>query len=659
MCFAKNYGTSHQGAIVKVKRGDLVFSKNPTTVFGEPRINASFLSDGLMEEWMTKVLTLDDWESMFRSAIAAGEEESEVTAAGMEVQQDFAAKADAYRTPKTKRKRQSLEVPAAIGISPYKRQSRGEEDFVGLDAESTISLVVELVLGLDSGLDQTCSALVKLLKDFDESISGHDLTAKILEHRVETNKRLLGAKPNGLSQELDAPSAWGTLSAIASKMENMAGSSSDHRVKELALQAANGIKQKCLDKCSTIDDRLDDLKESLIGATTILKNALAADAVRIDHLENDRDRSEALKMTGAEDVTDSGTKPPPEWAEDIITRFQLKVDTMSDRLNRLSADANKDCIRFGGLGFDCLGKAASWLAENVPDHAFGLILDPHTVMANIQASIIGEPCLPKMERLYKLKLSTIGEALAMTSFENKIPSYLSSGSHHKVVRMDESNFNCVSNWSDWDEAESGFRAKLDEELIVFKVSHQESIDEAYESGTRAYNLAVLALTESISFIEGFMKFIDDYMKHLTQAKFGVKKAFHVTTRLAKGMWIALAEPRNGVMKTFQAGNLPQIGSAIFWANLRSLDRAMSIKKNGFKNDPIVSGELVKFLAVNTGIETIEVLKTKVKDLQGELGQAKANAAASAKADTSASNKADENKTHLEAFKKRLEKFEKG
>jgi hypothetical protein len=57
--------------------------------------------------------------------------------------------------------------------------------------------------------------------------------------------------------------------------------------------------------------------------------------------------------------------------------------------------------------------------------------------------------------------------------------------------MDESNFNCVANWSDWDGAESGFRAKLDEELIVFKSSHQESIDEAYKPETLAYNLAVL------------------------------------------------------------------------------------------------------------------------------------------------------------------------
>jgi hypothetical protein len=89
VCFAKNCGTSHQGAIIRVKRGELVVSKNPTTVFGEPRIDASFLSDGLMEEWMTKSLTLEDWEALFRSAIATREEESEVTAAGMEAQQNF------------------------------------------------------------------------------------------------------------------------------------------------------------------------------------------------------------------------------------------------------------------------------------------------------------------------------------------------------------------------------------------------------------------------------------------------------------------------------------------------------------------------------------------------------------------------------------------
>jgi hypothetical protein len=51
--------------LVRVYRGELVVSKNPTTAFGEPRIDASFLSNGLMEKWMIKSLTLKDWEALF------------------------------------------------------------------------------------------------------------------------------------------------------------------------------------------------------------------------------------------------------------------------------------------------------------------------------------------------------------------------------------------------------------------------------------------------------------------------------------------------------------------------------------------------------------------------------------------------------------------
>jgi hypothetical protein len=133
----------------------------------------------------------------------------------------------------------------------------------------------------------------------------------------------MGAKPSGLSQELDSPSAWGTLSAIASKMEKMAGSLSDHRVKELSLQAATEIKRKLLNKNSALGEKVDDITESLIVSTKILKNALAADAVRIDHLENNRDRLAALTTAGATASTNSttastnsGTKQPPNWAED-------------------------------------------------------------------------------------------------------------------------------------------------------------------------------------------------------------------------------------------------------------------------------------------------------------------------------------------------------
>jgi hypothetical protein len=55
-------------------------------------------------------------------------------------------------------------------------------------------------------------------------------------------------------------------------------------------------------------------------------------------------------------------------------------------------------------------------------------------------------------------------------------------------------------------------------------------------------MATLSLMEFISFVEGFVKFVDAYnMKHLTQAKFGVRKTFHISTHLDLHMWMAIAK----------------------------------------------------------------------------------------------------------------------
>jgi hypothetical protein len=74
------------------------------------------------------------------------------------------------------------------------------------------------------------------------------------------------------------------------------------------------------------------------------------------------------------------------------------------------------------------------------------------------------------------------------------PTYSSTGSLHKVVKMGESNFTSIPTWANWwDEADLGFRMRLDAELVIFK-----NFDEAYKSGcSRAYDVETLSLTESI------------------------------------------------------------------------------------------------------------------------------------------------------------------
>jgi hypothetical protein len=49
----------------------------------------------------------------------------------------------------------------------------------------------------------------------------------------------------------------------------------------------------------------------------------------------------------------------------------------------------------------------------------------------------------------------------------------------------------------------------------------------------------------------------------------------------------------------KTGNPQQIAQVTFWSTLKSLHVISQIRKNYFKDDPVVSSELVKFLTVNS------------------------------------------------------------
>jgi hypothetical protein len=82
------------------------------------------------------------------------------------------------------------------------------------------------------------------------------------------------------------------------------------------------------------------------------------------------------------------------------------------------------------------------------------------------------------------------------------------------------------------------------------------------------------------------------------------------------------------------------------------------KRNAFKDDPTVPAELVKFMAVNTGFEALEVFVVKVKDMEADLAIAKKEAITASKAASSASNKTDEMKSLIDLLIKRVGNLEK-
>jgi hypothetical protein len=82
------------------------------------------------------------------------------------------------------------------------------------------------------------------------------------------------------------------------------------------------------------------------------------------------------------------------------------------------------------------------------------------------------------------------------------------------------------------------------------------------------------------------------------------------------------------------------------------------KRHNYKDDPTVSSELVKFLAVNTGYEALDILTGKMASMETDVAAMKKDVAAAIKAASSAANKADEGKKVYDLLAKRVAKLEK-
>ena len=165
------------------------------------------------------------------------------------------------------------------------------------------------------------------------------------------------------------------------------------------------------------------------------------------------------------------------------------------------------------------------------------------------------------------------------------------------------------------------------------------------------------MTQATKTVYEWILFIDHYMQHLTKAKFDHKKAWHLTTRLARKIMLELYRPRVNIMKTFKSRDNNQIARAILWASVCSLDISDKMLQVGFANSPIVTGELVQFLSVNTGVEAIEVLQKRVTAMEESVKKLVAEFKGVANSARTASNSQDAMKTQLKALESRVKKLE--
>jgi hypothetical protein len=611
-------------------------------------------------EWNVNSFALEEWSRLFM-LVNNSMAEGPTSVANLEVKEEFASKAAAHRTP-GKRKAESAQPPLSLRASPYMRQinvSRDDENPFSLSSAEAL----EVLKQMDEGLEKVTNNLWELSEEHGSWEREGHLAIGALEHKNDDLKREIGSRPEALSLEYNAPTMWGSIGAIGSHVDVLAKSMSDPKllVKVEVGRVMDPFKDQLLGavskKTSALDGRINKIKTFVLKTAKHLQECIDEKGLDEDLDFPPMSPANKTKEAAKAEFIKDADHPKPEWVEDVIKSFETRIEDLSTRMSRVTAETDEQAVRFAGLGFRTSREANAWLVMHMPAHHCGLIVDVHTVMEHIQVQSFGQDSIKTLESLIKLKIKTMADGLAMTSFEQKMPRFFKKATSHKVIKDDASHFDTIASFDEWDAPGSGFRVQLKEELVTFRAAHLENIDNALERDSIAYAVATMALTESVSWIEGFVVFLDDYHRDLTKAKFGTKKAWHVATRLGKRILEEIAHPRNGVSNSFEAGNNEQVCQRILWAVLRTHDIMARYKRNGYKDDPTVSAELVKFMAVNTGFEALEVLAAKVKTMETEVTVAKREAMAATKAAASSANKTDELKKAFDLVLKRVAKLE--
>jgi hypothetical protein len=633
-------------------------AKTATTAFADPRSHYLKLTPELWSDWDNLACSLEEWSRLF-ILVNNASDNVPATLASLEARANFASRAEAHRTP-GKRKFSDDEAPG-FKDSAYRRQMPSK---IG-DAENPFILDSEAALvflkNMDVGLEKTSGKVLKMTLDQSEDAKEHNLASRSLEHRLETLVREVGSKPQALAVEINAPTVWGSIGALGEKLDGVADSRKINVAQQVSKEVfkavpkevskmvdpfKNQVIETLTDRSSAIEERVNKLKSFIIRSTKHLAEKIESEVVNMGL----NDAGDAT--VGLSDFV------KPDWFLEVMKKMEGKIDKVSEGLARVTAETDDQAIRFAGLGFRSSKDSNAWLMTHMPEHHCGLLVDVHMVMEHVQSSITGTDTINMLEKLFKLKLKTLADGTAMKSYERKIPRFFSQVSAHKVIKNDASHFENIGSYEEWDAPVSGFRTRLKEELVTFRAAHLANIDETLERDSIGYAVATIALTESVAWLEGFIVFMDDYYRDLSTARFGTKKAWHVTTRLGRRMLMEISVPRNGVQNSFQPGKNDQICQRIVWSVVRCHDIMARYKRHNYKDDPTVGSELVKFLAVNSGYEVLDSLKIEMVSVKADLATVKKDILSSVKVANAAGNKADEIKKTQDALIKRVVKIEK-
>ena len=150
-------------------------------------------------------------------------------------------------------------------------------------------------------------------------------------------------------------------------------------------------------------------------------------------------------------------------------------------------------------------------------------------MQAVWANISGEDLVKILTKGYKLDIENGHQLATIGSFEMPIPRYFSNLHSHSVTNRDQSFFNLIKNWLDWDAPHQGFRDIFKRKIERVQNHHETNICDLIKSDSLLYILSI-ELQTPYTLTLGLIFFGDDIYSIYTRAKFRSSVAWHLTTQ---------------------------------------------------------------------------------------------------------------------------------
>jgi hypothetical protein len=343
--------------------------------------------------------------------------------------------------------------------------------------------LIQMVINLDSGVDQLGSFYVSLSKEAEDATNSQSLSNQMLEHKVNLIRRTLGSEPEHLKAEIEAPTVWGSIAAVLKKSESTNEGPQDIPMKQ----------RKDIGRTDAVKKSMASWETHLMVTASTLSRAIQSQGHRIDALQDTKNTSSLGVPQGIVPASES---------------LNEELKEVRDEVRRLNTENKSHVVKFAGLNLDSLSKARAWISSHVAIEDIGLVVDPHTVFEHINANLLGGDFLKNFERVHTLQISLLAQGYSMSSFEQAIPKILSKAGS-VVIKDDSSYLSCVATWSDWNYPNTGLRQSIKQELEVFKKAHRLEIKNTLNQDSRVYTVSCLALSDPVSIIEALIPFIDN------------------------------------------------------------------------------------------------------------------------------------------------------